>query len=92
MEQATSKSREIIKTLDRETLEAAFFVAVAFIRHIAKGDVPPPPKTADRTTITVTMIRTAQDLTGKVEDQEAEVTDVHMAAEILKQIANGGQA
>jgi len=87
MAQATSKSREIIKTLDRETLEAALFVAAALIRSMAKGEMPPPPATADRTAVTINLIQMAQILIGPV-DKEIEVTDVSQAADILNQISH----
>lgn len=91
MPKTNSKSRQIIKTLDRETLEAAFFVAAAMIRGIAKGEMQPPPIHVDRTGITVSIIQIAKMLISE-DAPEVEVTDVTQAFDIIKKIANGSDA
>lgn len=90
MDTTTSKSMAIIKSLDRETLEKAFFLAAATLRGIAKGEMPAPPKTADRTAITISMIKLVQmiDESAKPKQEpEIEVSDITEAANILKNIA-----
>ena len=90
MAQAHSMSRDIIKALDRETLEAALFAAVAALRGIAKGELEAPPKQVNRTGITVSMIKMGRMILET--EKEVVVTDVNQAADILKQIASGGTA
>jgi hypothetical protein len=93
MAQAQSMSREIISALDRKTLEAALFAAAATLRGIGKGELPPPPKQANRTAITVGLIKMGRlliEADGATEEKDVPVTDVGQAADILKQIASGG--
>lgn len=92
-----SKSLSIIKALERETLEAALFIAVATLREIGKGELLPPPKTLDRTDLTLGLVNSGLAFLKKAKaeaeaEAEAEkVTDVTQAASLLQSISKAAK-
>ena len=55
-----SKSLEILKACDRETLEGIAFHAIALLRMMGKGELPAPPAKLDRTGLTISLLKIVQ--------------------------------